>query len=329
MAGRVTVAATSTSGCPIIDPDVSAAENRPEPYKTSDASSEIRWGAYNCGLNLATTVCPTGQLAFEVEHRWKDIDRIRYHNTDQAPSHFTPGRVPKLILQSCPIDVLVADHSSDRDMDSIFGSDHNKTPEWMEWVRQCPSETRPSVIIQVWPSWSLTAEPGPAGKFPRKTLEGCGYDLRYQVVQASHYGSPVWQHRLVIIGFKHGSTSKQAWDFRPSPSASRSMSNCLRPFGAGETREHLPQGCGKFMGMVPDSATDPMPCKVNSWIRVPTGYRRLLNDELAKGLGIDSSVVEHPTRISARLLDDLVGVHLWEIVFATVDNLLSIRECER
>ena len=63
-----------------------------------------------------------------------------------------------------------------------------------------------------------------------------------------------------------------------------------------------------------------MPSKVNSWIRVPTGYRRLFCDELAKGLGIDRNVVEDPVKIPAFLLDDLVGVHLWEIVFATVAN---------
>ena len=200
MTGRVTVDTTSTIGCPILDPDVSAAESRPDLYKTSDASVEIRWGAYNCGLNLVSMVCPAGQLAFKVEHRWKDIDRIRCPNTDQAPSRFVTGRVPRSILQSCPIDVLVADHNSDRDMDAIFGSDHSKIPDWMEWIRHCPAKLRPSVIIQVWPSWSLTAETGPSGKFPRKTLEGCGYDLRYRVVQASHYGSPVWQqirdHRI-------------------------------------------------------------------------------------------------------------------------------------
>ena len=123
----------------------------------------------------------------------------------QKASRFVTGRVPTSILQSCPIDVLVADHSSDRDMDAIFGSDHSKIPDWMEWIRHCPAKLRPSVIIQVWPSWSLTAETGPAGKFPRKTLEGCGYDLRYRVIPALHYGRPVWQQRLVIIGFKHSS----------------------------------------------------------------------------------------------------------------------------
>jgi hypothetical protein len=268
-------------------------ENRPEPYKSSDVSPKLRWGSYHCGINLIPLVCPNHQLILEVEHQWKELDKIRRPSTDSSIKKFTTGRVPPTVLQMYPIDILIADHSSDRNMDQMFGSDNSKIPEWMEWVRRCPAETRPRVIVQVWPSWSLTSDPGPSTKFPRKTLDGCGYDLRYRVINASDHGSPVKQHRLVIIGFKRDSESQTDWD--------RSMSNCLRPFGFGPTRDSLPQGYKATTGKVPDSDTDPMPCKVNSWIHTPTGYRRLFNDELAKGLGASDRISTNPSHLHAAL----------------------------
>ena len=251
------------------------------------------------------------------------MNSIRNPPTDPPALQFSDGRVPSTILQTTAIDVLVADHSSDRNMNVIFGADHSLIPEWMEWVRQCPDEMRPRVIVQVWPSWSITKEPGPSTKFPRKTLERCGYDLRYQVVNASDHGSPVNQNRLVIIGLKRDSPQQTEWDFRPQPSFRRSMSNCLRPYGVGPCRDSLPEGQKATTEKVPNSVTDPMPCTVKDWIKTPAGYRRLHCDELAKGLGVDRTITSDPTMIPARMLDDLVGEHLWETIFAQVGELLS------
>ena len=66
-----------------------------------------------------------------------------------------------------------------------------------------------------------------------------------------------------------------------------------------------------------------MPCTVKDWIKTPAGYRRLHCDELAKGLGVDRTITSDPTMIPARMLDDLVGEHLWETIFAQVGELLS------
>ena len=127
--GRADATLPPTDRVPIVDLDVAAAESRPEPGKSSDASPRVRWGAYHCGINLATLVCPRHKLAFEVEHRWREVNSIRNPPTDPPALQFSDGRVPSTILQTTAIDVLVADHSSDRNMNGkhLEGSSRHRS----------------------------------------------------------------------------------------------------------------------------------------------------------------------------------------------------------
>jgi hypothetical protein len=64
-----------------------------------------------------------------------------------------------------------------------------------------------------------------------------------------------------------------------------------------------------------------MPDHVGGWIETPEGVRKLRVDELAKGLGVPKGRFRHPLRVQAPLVNDLVGIHLWEGISAGIDTL--------
>jgi hypothetical protein len=65
-----------------------------------------------------------------------------------------------------------------------------------------------------------------------------------------------------------------------------------------------------------------MPARVGQWIETPLGYRRILGDELAKGLGVPKDTFLSPTRVPPRLVNNLVGVHLWDLISVGLESLL-------
>jgi hypothetical protein len=62
----------------------------------------------------------------------------------------------------------------------------------------------------------------------------------------------------------------------------------------------------------PDSLTDSMPSNPGAWIRTPTGTRRLLNDELAKGLGAPKAWWLHDRYPTTKATRATVALHILE-----------------
>ena len=89
----------------------------------------------------------------------------------------------------------------------------------------------------------------------------------------------------------------------------RPMSNLLRPFGI----PYKAYGrCSEKPTSAPDAKYEPMPARVGAWIQTERGVRKLLVDELAKGLGIPKSWGGNPELVPSNLVTNLTSVHIWE-----------------
>jgi hypothetical protein len=89
------------------------------------------------------------------------------------------------------------------------------------------------------------------------------------------------------------------------------MANCLRPCGIPR-KAFLPNIHSLLHDVdVPFEDKDLMPAHTGSYIRTKKGTRRLLHDELAKGLGVPSTWLdkEYP---DGRLMEQSIGVHIFE-----------------
>jgi len=302
---------------------------------TSRIRDNLTIGTYGCGLNLLQHTWSRHRFIFEIDPNLQDIDRFTFPPAVGPEVRLQPTRVASTIFETHPVGIFVADHSNITALAPLFGVDGSCVPEWVRWLATCTPIVRPRIVIQVWPSWTLWRAHGPASKLARKALERLGYSSRYRVLHSAHHSSPVRQDRLVVIMFLQSSSttlrSDSTWDWSndsdsQSALTARPMSNCLRPYpGAGSINSSLP--CDFFVGItspVPHSTRDPMPDKAGRWIETPKGFSKLCADELAKGLGVPTRRLRHPRRVPPRLVDHLVGVHLWEGISAGLDTLLPL-----
>jgi hypothetical protein len=66
-----------------------------------------------------------------------------------------------------------------------------------------------------------------------------------------------------------------------------------------------------------------MPSSVDAWIQTPTGLRRLLAEELAKGLGLPSDWTRPDVSLPASHLNHLVIILIWEALGALIRHQVS------
>jgi hypothetical protein len=109
------------------------------------------------------------------------------------------------------------------------------------------------------------------------------------------------------------------------------MSNLLKPHSIPRlayhnVRRHRPINA---MRRIPNSVTDPMPASVGAWIDTPLGIRKLLPEELAKGLGVPSGWMLPSKEIPGRFLNNLVGNHIWEALGTSLVPVLQQRSSLR
>jgi hypothetical protein len=170
---------------------------------------------------------------------------------------------------------------------------------------------------------------GPLGKPTRKAYLALGYSQRSFHAAGTALGGAVSQARLVIVYFDSQSIPLQVIrEWVPpvaSTHASRPMSNLLRPHGVPREAYFHADRHRPVTEAVPSSTTCSMPCAVGSWIDTPRGIRKLLPDELAKGLGVPLEWTNSGTPLPARYLNHLVGTHIWESLGAAIEPLLGTR----
>jgi hypothetical protein len=97
----------------------------------------------------------------------------------------------------------------------------------------------------------------------------------------------------------------------------RPMSNLLRPFGvpykAFGRSQDKPQHA-------PNAQYEPLPPWAGSWIQTTKGVRRLLADELARGIGIPKSWGDLEA-LPGGLISNVTSLHIWESIAPTVAAL--------
>jgi hypothetical protein len=99
------------------------------------------------------------------------------------------------------------------------------------------------------------------------------------------------------------------------------MSNLLRPFGIPRTAYDLPWS--ERNGSAPGTGREPI--AIGSRYRTRRGARRLLPDELAKGLGVPAEWGDL-TAYPGSLLNHLIaGVHTWEAIGRVISPLFNTR----
>jgi hypothetical protein len=118
-----------------------------------------------------------------------------------------------------------------------------------------------------------------------------GYYQRCALVSNTDEGGAVASDRLLTTYMKSPDERPKVYD--PFTEAltlgttgpPRAMSNLLRPCNAPRTAYQFPLSKKRS---APDSGREPMPPRLDSAIQTQQGVRRLLPDELAKGLGVPS-----------------------------------------
>jgi len=109
-------------------------EERPGPFVNHDAAATLRCGTFGCGANLLPTVWSRHTMVFEIDPTLSSDTGLEPHHRTHTHPKFAPARAPSDLLAQCPVDVFVADHSSDTSLSAIFGVDGARAPAWHSWV---------------------------------------------------------------------------------------------------------------------------------------------------------------------------------------------------
>jgi hypothetical protein len=163
----------------------------------------------------------------------------------------------------------------------------------------------------------------------RKQMLALGYCQRCALVSNTDEGGAVSSNRLVtsytlIRSFP--TSDPETYD--PFAEAltlgttgpPRAMSNLLRPCNVPRTAYHLP--LSEKNRSAPDSGRDPMPPRLGSAIQTRQGVRRLLPEELAKGLGVPAEWGDM-TAYPGALLNCLIGIHTGEAIGRVISPLFE------
>jgi hypothetical protein len=282
-------------------------------------------GIVNGGLSLASTCWTAIDWKWVVDASVEDLKAHAPHRPLPALRFTRPDRMPRTILAKHPVDILLWDHSGDNPTDASTGGD----PQVTSWLKLSDNHSRPSVIIEVWAASAALYPAGPLGKPTRKAFLSVGYSQRSFHANGTALGGAVSQARLVIVYFDTERIPLQVIRTWEPPAASthapRPMSNLLRPHGVPRQAYFHADRHRPITGTVPSSTTCSMPSTVNSWINTPRGIRKLLPDELAKGLGVPLEWMNSGQPLPARYLNHLVGTHIWETMGAAIEPVLANR----
>jgi hypothetical protein len=280
-----------------------------EDFETRDEPQAEQWvqtyGTIDCGLELMTHAWQTMQHVFSVEH--KCAPRTLSNNNKVEPTRHKGPRYSMNLLNNTPVDVLVLERSHIRHTRKV------PQPErWEALIDNTCLDQRPQVLIEVWQPVASTWESGPTGKLCMVRWDSLGYNTRVRQVNATAVGGAIHQPRLIVTRMKRGAARRTLWDpFDDCATADerpRPMSNLLTPPGL-VPRKFYTHGT-PHRGI--DAETSAMPAYL-TWIKTSKGVRRLMPEELARGLGVDKKVADGiRTDLSADLLQQTTSIFHWE-----------------
>jgi hypothetical protein len=245
--------------------DILAYNTRP---LTSQASLAIEsYGTAGLGVDLTDEAWPHCRQEFAIG------EGITKNCPDRPPCFTGPSvhRVKQTFLEEHPVDLLV------------LGNLDTKTAQaWRERVPRT-TEGAPRFILEFWdPHW-ITHESGPMSKASLTPWTKLGYRSSCKTVNALQVGGVVDRHWLIVARVKNLYWKNWSWPEFP-PEVVRPMNKCLRPTGVPASAYKA--ASNMRASDAPNSDSDAMPWIPGSFITTRQGTRRLMNDEIAKGLGV-------------------------------------------
>jgi hypothetical protein len=244
-------------------------------------------------LPMDFTVCTYGSAGLGADLTriaWPSLEQV--FNCDLCPvSKSLPMRPQSPTVEKGNACLLPCDFLSRTPVDMLtVGQGLRTDPYWFPWIQQCPSERKPKMIFEFWKPAEALSEEGPASKVWYTRWKELGYISRCKFLCVADLGGIVDQEWLVVASLNDEGQDFKAWCWpEVPPPAHRPMANCLRPCGipwkAYRTiTPSLPHDVD-----TPFEDWDLMPAHAGSYIQTKKGIRRMLHDELAKGLGVSSS----------------------------------------
>ncbi len=222
-----------------------------------------------------------------------------------------------------PVDVLVNDQSES------FTRSRSSEPDWFRLLKHTPSNNLPRVVLELCSPAALVQHDGGRDKGLRKRMLALGYCQRVALVSNTDEGGAVSSDRLVTsYTLKRSLQTSDPELYDPFTEAltldttgpPRAMSNLLRPCNVPRTAYRLP--FSDKNRSAPDSGSEPMPSRLGAAIQTRDGVRRLLPDELAKGLGVPAEWGDLKAYPSS-LLNYLPGIHTWEAIARVISPLFE------
>jgi hypothetical protein len=265
------------------------------------------FGTFETGLYLASLAWPKLKHTFHNESG----PRLPAHCTNALGQDGPIQQLESTYLQDHPVDcLLVGTHDPQLEGDPV-----------LNMIRLCSPELRPCLMVEFWAPSVIMYEYGPMSKGCRVNWEKtANYVSRCQRVRASEAGGTVDQDKLLIIRVQRDLEEGWTWP-ELFTNAVRPMSNCLRPMGVPV----------KAFVKGPPTEWDPMPSYPGAVIQTQNGRRKLMNDELARGMGAPKEWVTEWYPTSATL-KQTISLHLLEylppILLMSLDSVLGpLKQC--
>jgi hypothetical protein len=206
------------------------------------------------------------------------------------------------LLTRLPVDLLVVEqghqHLPPRDF---------TVPGWEEIIDNADEQAK--VVVESWKDHVHLWTRGPTCKgVIQRWKERGGYLTRIKLIQATRVGGAIHQTQLLVFRIQFAHQDKWIWPNEDCYEGDRPMSNLLLTPPGLVPRSHYREP----NGTEPRADQDPMPEQVGKWIITERGARRLLREEVAKGLGLTNEWELPTASLKGSVLEHTTSVYHWE-----------------
>jgi hypothetical protein len=250
-------------------------------------------------------------------HAWNRVRHVFHCHRGSHPID-VPGtcndgtleRLPRNYLVQHPVEcLLVGRHSAPTYTDRI-------------WSMVKATDSKPRLIVELWQTGVSYHEQGPLCKATRVRWEEIGYGTRCQLVRASEVGSSLDHAKLVVVRTMQ-SRDDFRWPDAQLESVLRPMANCLLPVGVPKNAFRV----GSPTGREPRAQEDLMPGSSGQVIVVDGKRRRLLDEELAKGLGVPKGWFKSGKN-RREMLKETTSIHILEYLTPLLETTIRAEQSE-
>lgn len=229
--------------------------------------------------------------------------------------------IPRGLLSKSPVDVLIVERAHLHRPTGNNFDDHVR-----DEIEATEDGSRPLLVIESWSGGVTTWAHGPTSKSQVARWEKAGYSTRAQFLKATSLGGAIDQRRTFVVQTKVSKNLKWEWPaVDPTTTRPRPMSNLLTPAGFIGKKSFLPAEKHAARLHIP-TQEDPMPDQCGALIQTDRGVRRLMPDELGRGLGLHKPSASLAT---AKVLNRSTSVFIWEYIGGIFLQTGAPRNCGR